>query len=151
MVLSRTSQYAVQALIYIATQPQGEPVLNRDIADRLNVPSAYLAKILQNLCKQGLLDSFRGRLGGFCLREGMHKTNLMQVLLLTEGPDFTKSCILGLKECSDTTACPMHAKWTPVKKKIIGLLQGMTLEELAKAVQTGKYRLADLPAGALAQ
>lgn len=150
MVLSRTSQYAVQALIYIATQPSGEPVLNRDIAERLNVPSAYLAKILQNLCKQGLLDSFRGRLGGFCLREGMHKTNLMQILLLTEGPDFTKSCILGLKECSDNTACPMHFKWIPVKKKIIALLQGMTLEELAKAVQTGKYRLADVPAALVA-
>lgn len=145
MVLSRTSQYAVQALVYIATQPPGEPVLNRNIADRLNVPAAYLAKILQNLCKQGLLESFRGRLGGFCLREGMQKTNLMQVLLLTEGPDFTKSCILGLKDCSDATACPMHNKWTPVKKKIIDLLQGMTLEELARAVQTGKYRLSDLP------
>jgi Rrf2 family protein len=137
-------------LIYIATQPPGEPVLNRDIADRLNVPSAYLAKILQSLCKQGLLDSFRGRLGGFCLREGMHKTNLMQILLLTEGPDFTKSCILGLKECSDATACPMHFKWIPVKKKIIALLMGMTLEELAKAVQTGKYRLSDLPTVMLA-
>lgn len=150
MVLSRTSQYAVQALIYIATQPPGEPVLNRDIADRLNVPSAYLAKILQNLCKQGLLDSFRGRLGGFCLREGMHKTSLMQVLFLTEGPDFTKSCILGLKECSDATACPMHFKWLPVKKRIIALLEDMTLEDLAKAVLTGKYRLADLPSSALA-
>ncbi len=150
MVLSRTSQYAVQALIYIATRPKGEPVLNRDIAERLNVPAAYLAKILQNLCKQGLLDSFRGRLGGFCLREGMQKTNLMQILVLTEGPDFTKSCILGLKECSDATACPMHSKWIPVKKKIIGLLEGMTLEELAKAVQTGKYRLSDLPSAVVA-
>ncbi|TCS73407.1 BadM/Rrf2 family transcriptional regulator [Sulfuritortus calidifontis] len=150
MVLSRTSQYAVQALIYIATQPPGEPVLNRDIADRLSVPSAYLAKILQNLCKQGVLDSFRGRLGGFCLREGMHKTNLMQVLTLTEGPDFTKNCILGLKECSDATACPMHFKWLPVKKKIIALLEDMTLEDLAKAVLTGKYRLSDLPLGAMA-
>lgn len=149
MVLSRTSQYAVQALIYIATQPAGEPVLNRDIAERLNVPAAYLAKILQSLCKQGLLDSFRGRLGGFCLRDGMHRTNLMQVLLLTEGPDFTKNCILGLKECSDHSACPMHFKWVPVKKKIIAMLQEMTLEELAKAVRTGKYRLADLPASAL--
>jgi len=150
MVLSRTSQYAVQALIYIATQPPGEPVLNRDIADRLNVPAAYLAKILQSLCKHGLLDSFRGRLGGFRLREGMHKTNLMQVLLLTEGPDFSKRCILGLKECSDATACPMHFKWTPVKKKILAMLNDMTLEELAKAVKTGKYRLADLPGQMLA-
>ena len=149
MVLSRTSQYAVQALIYIATQPPGEPVLNRDIAERLNVPAAYLAKILQNLCKQGVLDSFRGRLGGFRLREGMHRTPLMQVLLLTEGPEFTQSCILGLKVCSDATACPMHFKWIPVKKKIISLLNEMNLEELAKAVLTGKYRLSDLPTGAL--
>ncbi|PIX96456.1 MAG: Rrf2 family transcriptional regulator [Hydrogenophilales bacterium CG_4_9_14_3_um_filter_63_34] len=149
MVLSRTSQYAVQALIYIATQPPGEPVLNRDIAERLNVPAAYLAKILQNLCKQGVLDSFRGRLGGFRLREGMHRTTLMQVLLLTEGPEFTQSCILGLKVCSDATACPMHFKWIPVKKKIISLLNEMNLEELAKAVLTGKYRLSDLPTGAL--
>jgi len=149
MVLSRTSQYAVQALIYIATQPMGEPVLNRDIADRLNVPAAYLAKILQNLCKHGLLDSFRGRLGGFCLREGMHRTNLMQILLLTEGPDFTNICILGLKDCSDATASPMHLKLIPVKKKILGQLNEMNLEELAKAVLTGKYRLADLPAAAL--
>lgn len=149
MVLSRTSQYAIQALIYIATQAPGEPVLNRDIADRLNVPAAYLAKILQSLCKHGLLDSFRGRLGGFCLREGMHKTTLMQVLLLTEGPDFTKNCILGLKECSDETACPMHFKWKPVKNKIIAMMNEMSLDDLAKAVQTGKYRLADLPAAAM--
>lgn len=150
MVLSRTSQYAMQALIYIATQAPGEPVLNRDIAERLNVPAAYLAKILQNLCKHGLLDSFRGRLGGFCLRDGMQKSTLMQVLQLTEGPDFTKNCILGLKECSDETACPMHFKWKPVKDKIIAMMNQMTLEELAKAVQTGKYRLADLPTSALA-
>jgi Rrf2 family protein len=150
MVLSRTSQYAVQALIYIATQPPGEPVLNRDIAERLNVPAAYLAKILQNLCKQGVLDSFRGRLGGFCLRDGMSKTTLMQALVLTEGPDFTKSCILGLKECSDQSACPLHFKWLPVKKKIISMLEDMSLEDLAKAVRTGKYRLADLPHAALA-
>jgi Rrf2 family transcriptional regulator, iron-sulfur cluster assembly transcription factor len=145
MVLSRTSQYAVQALIYIATQPKGEPVLNRDIAERLNVPSAYLAKILQTLCKQGLLDSFRGRLGGFRLKEGFHSTNLMQILLLTEGPQFTESCILGLKICSDETACPLHAEWLPVKKKIVTLLTKMTLEDLAKSVATGKYRLADIP------
>jgi Rrf2 family protein len=149
MVLSRTSQYAIQALIYIATQAPGEPVLNRDIADRLNVPAAYLAKILQSLCKHGLLDSFRGRLGGFCLRDGMHKTSLMQVLLLTEGPDFTKNCILGLKECSDETACPMHFKWKPVKNKIISMMNEMCLDDLAKAVLTGKYRLADLPAAAM--
>lgn len=146
MILSRTSQYAVQALIYIATQPKNEPVLNRDIAQHLNVPPAYLAKIMQSLCKGNLLYSFRGRLGGFCLREEMEKTDLMHIFIMTEGVGFSQDCLLGLKVCSDETACPMHFKWKPIKEKLVALLQEQTLEKLAKAVMTGKYRLADLPA-----
>lgn len=149
MILSRTSQYAIQALIFVATQPKGQPVLNREIASHLNVPPAYLAKIMQGLCKGNLLYSFRGRLGGFCLREGAEKTDLMQILTLTEGPGFAQDCVLGLKVCSDATACPMHAKWQPIKKKLVALLREQTLEKLARAVQTGKYRLADLPSSML--
>lgn len=145
MILSRTSQYAVQALIYIATQPPATPVLNKDIAAKLGVPAPYLAKILQSMAKGNLLYSFRGRLGGFCLREQGEKITLMQILLLTEGSAFTQSCLLGLKRCSDETACPLHFRWIPVKKKIITLLQETTLEKLAKAVVSGKYRLADMP------
>ena len=145
MILSRTSQYAVQALIYMATQTSTSPVLNKDIAAQLGVPAPYLAKILQGLAKGNLLFSFRGRLGGFCLREDGNKITLMQVLLLTEGPAFTESCMLGLKKCSDETACPLHFRWVPVKKVIIDMLQDTTLEKLAKAVESGKYRLADVP------
>lgn len=145
MILSRTSQYAVQALIYMATQPTDTPVLNKDIAAKLNVPAPYLAKILQNLAKGNLLYSFRGRLGGFCLREDGDKMTLMDILLLTEGPAFTQSCLLGLKKCGDDTACPVHFRWMPVKEKIIGLLRETTLDKLAKAVLSGKYRLTDLP------
>lgn len=149
MILSRTGQYAVQALIYIATQPPGEPILNRTIAERLNVPTAYLAKIMQTLCKGNLLYSFRGRQGGFCLREGGEKTDLMQILVLIEGVGFTENCVLGLKVCSEETACPIHAKWKPIKEKIAGLLREQTLEKLAMAVKTGKYRIADLPMAAI--
>ena len=146
MILSRTSQYAVQALIYMATQPAATPVLNKDIAAKLGVPAPYLAKILQSLAKGNLLFAFRGRLGGFCLRDSGEQITLMEILLLTEGPAFTESCLLGLTKCSDETACPLHFRWIPVKKKILDLLQDTTLEKLAKAVESGKYRLADVPA-----
>lgn len=145
MILSRTSQYAVQALIYMATQPSTTPVLNKDIAAKLGVPAPYLAKILQGLAKGNLLISSRGRLGGFCLRENGDNITLMQILLLTEGPTFTENCMLGLKKCSDETACPLHFRWVPVKMKIIEMLQDTTLGKLAQAVETGKYRLADVP------
>lgn len=151
MILSRTSQYAIQALIFIATQPRGEPVLNREIAEHLGVPSAYLAKIMQNLCRGNLLYSFRGRLGGFCLREEAEKTDLMQVLILTEGTGFTDDCVLGLKVCSDETACPMHARWKPIKEKVVQMLHEQTLEKLAVAVKSGKYRITDLPHALMAE
>ncbi len=145
MILSRTSQYAVQAMIYMATQEPGQPILNKDVAARLNVPAPYLAKILQSLAKGNLLESFRGRLGGFCLRPEGLRTSLMDILVLTEGPTFTKSCLLGLKQCSKETACPLHFRWVPVKERIIELLNETTLDKLSEAVKSGKYRLADVP------
>jgi Rrf2 family protein len=145
MLISRTSQYAIQSLIYVATQGQNEPILSREVAERLQVPAAYLAKIMQMLCKGGLVNSYRGRLGGFCLRESPEKINLMQILLITEGPEFTKDCLLGLKVCSDETACPMHNQWKPIKLEIIELLNQQTLAMLSEAVLTGKYRISDIP------
>lgn len=59
MLISRTSQYAIQALIYIALKEAGTPILSREVAEQLGVPAAYLAKIMQTLCKGGLLTSFR--------------------------------------------------------------------------------------------
>lgn len=145
MILSRTSQYAIQALIYLATRPNGEMVLSRELAQHLNVPSAYLAKVMQSLSKGNLLYSFRGRSGGYCLREGGEKTDLMKILLLTEREKFTQDCVLGLKQCGDDTACPMHGKWKPIKQEMVYFLHQQTLKKLAKSLQNGKYRLADMP------
>ncbi|HVW65908.1 MAG TPA: Rrf2 family transcriptional regulator [Nitrosospira sp.] len=149
MILSRTTQYAVQALIYMATQPAGVAVLNRTIAEHLKSPPTYLAKILQELCKGNLLYSFRGKQGGFCLRESSAEINLMQIVELTEGPGFTEECVLGLKVCSEKTACPLHSRWWPIKQEIVGLLQSQTLEMLAAGVTSGKYQLTDLPCALL--
>jgi len=145
MLISRTSQYAIQALIYIALKDAGQLVLSREVAEQLGVPSAYLAKIMQALCKGGLLESFRGRLGGFALRESPERVDLRRILLITEGPDFSKDCVLGLKVCSDETACPMHERWKPIKTEILAMLEEQNLANLAEAVKVGKYRLTDIP------
>ncbi|SFW40511.1 Rrf2 family transcriptional regulator [Nitrosovibrio sp. Nv17] len=146
MILSRTTQYAIQALIYMAMQPPGVTILTRTIAGHLNSPPTYLAKILQELCRSSLLYSFRGKQGGFCLRENSDQVTLMQIARLTEGMAFMEGCVLGLRVCSDRTACPMHVKWLPIRQEIMDLLQGQTLGMLAARVASGRYRLTDLPA-----
>ncbi|MCF8197234.1 MAG: Rrf2 family transcriptional regulator [Sulfuritalea sp.] len=149
MILSRTSQYAIQSLIFIATQPRGVPVLIRTVAERLSVPPPYLAKIMQSLGRAKLVVSLRGRQGGVCLSDGGENIDLMQILTLIEGPGLTENCVLGLKVCGDDTACPMHNQWKPIKTKIVELLNQQTLGKLAAAVQSGKYRLTELPFAAL--
>ena len=145
MILSKTSQYAIQALIHLAMQPPGEPVLARAAAGYLDVPPAYLAKILQILARGGLVRSFRGRSGGFCLAEGAEKTSLLTVMELIEGPGLTQSCLLGLKACEDSNPCPMHRRWKPLKTKVLDLMAEQNLGVLAAAVRGGRYRIADLP------
>ncbi len=149
MILSRTSQYAIQSLIYIAAQPRGVPVLIRTVAEHLDVPSPYLAKIMQTLGRAKLVDSLRGRQGGVCLGEGGESIDLMQILTLIEGPGLTENCVLGLKVCGDDTACPLHAQWKPIKMKVVKFLNQQTLGKLAAAVRSGKYRLTELPFAAL--
>jgi Rrf2 family protein len=149
MILSRTSQYAIQALIYMATQPSGVAILNRTIAEKLGASPTYLAKILQNLCRFDLLYSFRGKQGGFCLREEGEKINLLQIVLITEGSGIKEECVLGFKVCSDKKPCLMHKQWSPIRQEIVKLLQCQNLGFLAAAVLSGKYLLSDLPAVAL--
>ena len=149
MILSRTSQYAIQALIYIATQPSGVAILNRTIAEKLGASPTYLAKILQNLCRFNLLYSFRGNQGSFCLREEGEKINLLQIVLITEGSGIKEECVLGFKVCSDKKPCLMHKQWSPIRQEIVKLLQCQNLGFLAAEVLSGKYLLSDLPAVAL--
>ena len=147
--ISRTSQYAIQALIYLAIQPAGMKVSVRDIAAQLNISATYLAKIIQSLHKGMFLSSRRGCRGGIYLQEGAETAKLLQILAHTERGSLVQECLLGLKTCSDETACPMHAAWGPIKQTIIDLLQECTLQRLAEDVRNGRYRLTDLPQAAL--
>lgn len=145
MIFTRTSRYAIQALIYLATQPGRQVVRSCDIAHRLGVPSAYLTKVLQDLSRGRLLDSSRGRHGGFTLCSGAEHSNLLDIVLLMEGARVDRECLLGHKACNDETACLMHPEWKPVEKEILACLGSVTLIHLAQAVQSGQYRLTDLP------
>lgn len=146
MLISRTGQYAIQALVYIGLHGADAVVNVLELAQRLNMPAAYLAKVMQALSRHGLLCSTRGRAGGFRLKIAAENISIMHVLTLLEGETFQHECLLGLKECGDETACPMHTEWKPIKAEIFEVLESQSIATLAQAVGQGKYRLSDIPA-----
>ena len=145
MIFSRSSQYALQAMVYLACQPSGAYRLTREMADDLDIPRPYLAKLLHRLAQGGLVFSVRGRQGGFRLARRAGQVGLMEIVGLVEGEGLKHDCLLGLKKCSDETACAMHKRWRPIKEELCRLLEEHNLEKLARAIGSGRSHLGSLP------
>lgn len=145
MLISKTSQYAIQSMVYMATKPQNSPVFCSEISQQLQMPAPYLSKIMQTLCRAGIVESIRGRMGGYYLSKDPEKISLLQVLQAVDGDEYSRDCVLGLKICSDETACPMHEKWKPIKEEVTKMLAEKNLVALSNAVLSGKYRISDIP------
>lgn len=133
MMFSKTTEYALRGLIYLAAQTPGEPVLSRDVAKYLGTPNQCVAKIFRILAKRGLLESVKGRGGGFMLIPGAEKFNILDVVEAVEGHS-SPHCILGLKVCADETACPVHCQWAHLRLQEMDMLRKHTIGAMAHAL-----------------
>lgn len=128
-MFNQTCEYAVRTAIAIARHDAGQYVLARELSLELDIPHQYLAKILQQLAKSKVLESSRGRLGGFRLARAAAKTRLLDIVAPFEDLRRTDQCVMGQKVCSDATACPMHDFWATVRKRYHDELEGKTLAD----------------------
>jgi Rrf2 family protein len=144
MLFTRGNQYAIQALVMLAMQPEGRALMCRDLAESLNIPYPYLSKLMQQCAKLGLVGASRGRSGGYWLIGSTGGMNILDLIVAINGDWQARECLLGLKDCADESACVMHCEWKPVKEGMFTLLKDQTLGQLAAAVREERYRLGDL-------
>ncbi len=119
MLYSATIEYALRAMAHIATLEAGERILARDLAAATNVPRQFLGKILHRLARLGLLDSAKGRGGGFRFNRPATEIAVSDVVVALEGGDIMKQCVLGLDECNDDQPCPMHDEWKVFRHSLV--------------------------------
>jgi len=132
MELTRKGEYAVRSILYLARQPKGKLSLVGEIAEASCIPKTFLAKILQDFTKVGLVTSFRGTGGGFTLSRPPAGITLRQVVEAIEGPIMPNRCLLGTGTCERDTFCRVHPVWRKVREEISFILDGVTIEELAR-------------------
>ena len=140
MLFSKTQEYALQALIHLAHTPD-EFRLNRDVADTLEVPGPYLAKVLKRFAHIGYLESAKGRGGGYRIRKRALEASIREVVVAADGYDPFVGCLLGLSRCSDHAACPIHERWMPLRDKVTALLEKETVAGLAGKARNGRSLL----------
>lgn len=129
--ISRSSEYAIRAMTYLAGRTEGFH-LARDMADALEIPAPFLGKVLQPLVMRGLLQSQRGRNGGFRLAARPEEVALYQIVDAIEHLGRTRQCFLGQAECTDDRACPMHDYWKSAATSFLTRLAGTTLADLLR-------------------
>jgi Rrf2 family iron-sulfur cluster assembly transcriptional regulator len=92
MLYSRSAEYAIRALVYMARIPEGKYAMTRVIAEEEQIPVHFLAKILQELARKGLLKSNKGPSGGFTLKVPADEIYLLQIVEAMDGPSLSQSC-----------------------------------------------------------
>lgn len=136
-MLSLTSEYALRALIHLAQHEGDGPIPGRRIAETADIPPKYLAKVLGDLVRCGVLDSAPGKSGGFALHRPARLITLLDVLAPFEQFE-RRRCPFGNKQCSDIEPCLAHAKWKQVVDAERDFLGKTTLREVA--VREGKQQ-----------
>jgi Rrf2 family protein len=133
MFFSKAWGYAVRALLYLDEHRDEGPILSSVIAEAQSIPAPFLGKVLGVLAGAGIVESTRGRRGGYILRRDPHEITLQDITLLFEPNAVMNCCILGYGECVGNTACSIHKHWAEPKKYIDQFLQTTTLADLRNA------------------
>ncbi len=135
MLYSKSAEYAIQAMIYLAEKKSDGPVMISEIASGYNIPQQFLAKIAQTLVKHRLLKAVRGRNGGVLLAKPASEIFLHHIVWAIDGPPPDREqCVIGIDYCSDSAPCPLHHRWKVIREDIRVMLESETLEELADRV-----------------
>jgi Rrf2 family protein len=102
-MISNKAKYAFRALLAIAAAPEGETVTSSEVARRYNIPHKFLEQILLDLKKSGILESRRGKTGGYVMLRPADTITFGEVLRIFEGPLAPLPCLSrqSYRKCED--------------------------------------------------
>lgn len=130
MKISTKGRYGARAALELALKYGAGPVMVREIADNQEISERYLEQILNTLRTADIVKSTRGAKGGYELAHHPSEIRIGDVIRALEGPFDIVSCTQG-HECGRESRCATYSLWNEVKEAIEGVLDRITLEELA--------------------
>ena len=139
---SKSTEYAIRALVQVAVSNMGgrRPGF-REIAESIDAPVQFTAKILQILAKASLVGSVRGRGGGFFFDPAKEELKLSEVIRTLEGDKYFTGCVVGLRNCDHGNPCPLHSEFARIRADLITLSNQETIQGLARKTLEGEGRL----------
>ena len=144
-MLSRKSKYGLKALLLLADEEGRGPVQASELAERQRLPKKFLEAILLDLTRHGLLQSKKGRGGGYVLNRKPGDITVGQVIRILNGPLALVPCVSQTaysrcEECIDEQSCGVHLAMKEVRDATARILDNTTLAALGAQVRASKTR-----------
>jgi len=130
-----------RALVGLAVHHDEGPLALETLAQGASIPEKYLAKIIQDLRRSGMIRSVRGAHGGYLLNGDPADVTLLDVWEALEGPLCPVDCLENPEGCDQLDQCVTRDVWSRVQDAVSGVLRSVTLAELARKYQAkvGRY------------
>lgn len=128
-LLNRETDYAVRALTHLGVNAGGTLSVS-DMEAAVRVSRPFLRKILQKLNKAGILESQKGRGGGFKLARPTARITLREVREVFQGPLKAKSCLFGKNLCPNPRTCLLRQKIRDIEGRLVRELGAITIRSL---------------------
>jgi Rrf2 family protein len=146
--LSRKARYALRALYALAADEGRGPVLIADLAERERIPRKFLEAILLELKNAGVLQSKKGKGGGYALAKTPEQITVGQIVRIIDGPLAPVPCVsekayVRCEGCADEATCGTRLVMKQVRDAIAGILDNTTLAQVQE--QTARARRATAP------
>lgn len=133
-MLSKKTQYAIKALSYLSSHYAEGPILIGEIAEQKQIPLKFLENILLELKKANILDSKKGKGGGYLLKDPPETTSLATVLRIIDGPIALLPCVSlhFYKRCDhcDEHDCRINSVFIEVRDATLKILENKTLKDI---------------------
>ena len=128
VIFSKKCEYGLQGVLYLAAHMDENVISADEIAKALNIPKEFISKILQSLTESGIVNSKKGKNGGFTLAKNPSKIRLIDVVAAIDGLEIFNNCVLGFPQCSPDHPCPVHHNWGELRNKAYSMLTEETLD-----------------------
>lgn len=134
-MLSKKTKYAINALVYLAKNKQGEAIRISQIAESECISRKFLETILLVLKNAGILSSKKGMTGGYYLRLNPSEINIADVMRLFEGPIALLPCVSHkyyekCEECKDESTCGIRNVFAEIRNETVSRLKGATIQNI---------------------
>lgn len=133
VIFSKKCEYGLQATLYLAALSPDEILRVDTIAYELNIPKEFVSKILQSLREHGIIESKKGKAGGFTLAKTPDKIKLIDIVEAIDGLGVFNSCVLGFPNCDPDHPCPVHNKWGKLRTDAYKMLSEETIDQFRES------------------